>query len=196
MSTSIERTRELLASLTPEQRADLVECLCDAYSAVRESNPHDDPARRSTDAARLVLRMTRSILAVGERPEAVRPRRVQRARGGPGAAVLYAAPTRARPAPPQSAQHSRCPRARQGRKGRLMSGGEYRIEYSIQHAVASGEDFTEVGFGSSGAWNDLDAALYALQSDIQNGAWETETRGHEDTKLTDAELLGQGGEGR
>jgi hypothetical protein len=71
MSTPIERTRVLLANLTPDQRADLVDCLYDTYSAVREGSPYDGRTREGrawTDALNEVLRMTRSILAVGERP--------------------------------------------------------------------------------------------------------------------------------
>lgn len=49
---------------------------------------------------------------------------------------------------------------------------EYRIEYTIQRRTDG--DFEDIGFGSSGAWNGVDAALYAAQSSIQNRAWETE----------------------
>lgn len=49
---------------------------------------------------------------------------------------------------------------------------EFRIEYSLKRSVDDGE-FQEVGFGSSGTWDDLAAALYAVESDIQNQAWET-----------------------
>lgn len=54
-----------------------------------------------------------------------------------------------------------------------MSEREFRIEYTIQ-AIDSGEDWVDVGFGSSGAWDDVGSALYAIQSDIQNRQWETE----------------------
>ena len=50
---------------------------------------------------------------------------------------------------------------------------EYRIEYAIQRSEDGEEDFTEIGFGSSGAWQDIDAASYAMESDIQNRRWET-----------------------
>jgi hypothetical protein len=50
---------------------------------------------------------------------------------------------------------------------------EYRIEYSIQRQEPGEEDFTEIGFGSSGAHVDLDSAAYAVESDVQNGIWET-----------------------
>ena len=51
---------------------------------------------------------------------------------------------------------------------------EYRIEFSIQRAeVETGGDFEEIGFGSSGAWSDLDACAHMVQSAIQGGEWET-----------------------
>jgi len=51
---------------------------------------------------------------------------------------------------------------------------EYRIEFAIQRRLDGEEDFTEIGFGSSGAHSDLDAAVYAIESDVSNGQWETE----------------------
>ncbi|WP_194165016.1 hypothetical protein [Pseudactinotalea sp. HY160] len=59
---------------------------------------------------------------------------------------------------------------------RAMSRGEveYRIEYAIQRRLPGEDDFTEVGFGSSGAWGGVDEALYAAGSDVQNRLWETE----------------------
>lgn len=54
-----------------------------------------------------------------------------------------------------------------------MSAREYRIEYTIQ--VNEGdEEWPEVGFGSSGAWDSVNEALYAVESYIQNQQWETE----------------------
>lgn len=50
---------------------------------------------------------------------------------------------------------------------------EYRIEYTIQ-ATDANDDWVDVGFGSSSAWSSIDAALYAVQSEIQNQGWETE----------------------
>ena len=53
---------------------------------------------------------------------------------------------------------------------------EYRIDYSIQRRDDDADDeFVEIGFGSSGFWGDIYAALYAIQSDIQNYQWETDT---------------------
>ena len=50
---------------------------------------------------------------------------------------------------------------------------EYRIEFSITRRVGDEDDFTEIGFGSSGAWERIDAALYAAESAIQRREWET-----------------------
>ncbi|MFI2663235.1 hypothetical protein [Micromonospora carbonacea] len=51
---------------------------------------------------------------------------------------------------------------------------EYRINYTIERRLPEEADFTEIGFGSSGTWSDVDAALYSAQSDIENRQWETE----------------------
>lgn len=51
---------------------------------------------------------------------------------------------------------------------------EYRIEFVIQRAGKDGDDFEEIGFGSSGAWRDLDQCAHMLTSAVQNGVWETE----------------------
>lgn len=51
---------------------------------------------------------------------------------------------------------------------------DYRIEYTILRADDDSDDFEEIGFGASGTWSDVDAALYAIQSDVQNRSWETE----------------------
>lgn len=51
---------------------------------------------------------------------------------------------------------------------------EYRIEYSIQRRLPDEDDFTEIGFGSSGAHDDLDGCTYAIDSEVSNGQWETE----------------------
>lgn len=49
---------------------------------------------------------------------------------------------------------------------------EYRINYVIERRQAGAGDFAEVGFGSSGDSDDIESALYAVQSDIQNQQWE------------------------
>lgn len=51
---------------------------------------------------------------------------------------------------------------------------EYRIEFSVKRRCDGEEDFTEIGFGSSGAWSDVDAAGYAAETLIQRREWETE----------------------
>ncbi|HEY3683454.1 MAG TPA: hypothetical protein VGL93_10465 [Streptosporangiaceae bacterium] len=56
---------------------------------------------------------------------------------------------------------------------------EYRIEFTIQHREDDEEDFTEIGFGSSGACSDLDSCTYSITSAVTNGEWETE-RDHPD----------------
>ena len=50
---------------------------------------------------------------------------------------------------------------------------EYRIDYTITRRKPGDEDFEEVGFGSSGAWENIAAASYAMESDIENRQWET-----------------------
>ena len=50
---------------------------------------------------------------------------------------------------------------------------DYDITYSIRQAHEDG-GYVEIGFGASGHWPSIDAALYAVQSDIQNKQWETE----------------------
>lgn len=51
---------------------------------------------------------------------------------------------------------------------------EYRVEFSITRRQDGEGDFTEIGFGSSGAWDGVDAAVYAVESMIQNREWENE----------------------
>ena len=51
---------------------------------------------------------------------------------------------------------------------------EFRIEYTIQRMDEGDEDFIDIGFGSSGGWSTINAASYAVESDIQNRSWETE----------------------
>lgn len=45
------------------------------------------------------------------------------------------------------------------------------ITYSIRR-LRDGEP-TEVGFGSSGEWDDVTSALHAMSSDVQCRLWET-----------------------
>lgn len=66
-----------------------------------------------------------------------------------------------------------------------MSKFEFRIEYTIQRSD-DGEEYTDIGFGSSGAWRNIDAALHAADTDIQRRSWET-TAGMPEPE--DAELV-------
>lgn len=54
-----------------------------------------------------------------------------------------------------------------------MSDIEYRIEFQIQRCT-NGADFEEIGFGSSGAWDDVDTAAHMLASAVQSREWETD----------------------
>jgi hypothetical protein len=50
---------------------------------------------------------------------------------------------------------------------------DYRIEFSIQRRGEDEEDFTEIGFGSSGSWSDVDQAAHIAESMIVTREWET-----------------------
>lgn len=51
---------------------------------------------------------------------------------------------------------------------------EYRIEFAIQRCSDDGSgDFTEIGFGSSGTWSDVDQAAHIVESMIATREWET-----------------------
>lgn len=52
--------------------------------------------------------------------------------------------------------------------------GEYRIVFQIQRQLDGEDDFTEIGFGSSGAWGSVEQACHIVGSLIDNGNWETE----------------------
>lgn len=61
---------------------------------------------------------------------------------------------------------------------------QYRVEYTI---LASEDGFAteqEVGFGSSGTWNTVDACAHMVESDLQNGTWERPTESRTDVRLT------------
>lgn len=51
---------------------------------------------------------------------------------------------------------------------------EYRIEYQIQRREEGEEDFTEIGFGSSGGWSTVAQAEHMMGSAIECREWETE----------------------
>lgn len=50
---------------------------------------------------------------------------------------------------------------------------EYRIEFSITRRLPGEDDFTEIGFGSSGAWSSVDQAEHMMGSAISSREWET-----------------------
>jgi hypothetical protein len=50
---------------------------------------------------------------------------------------------------------------------------EYRVEYVIQRRQDGDDDFTEIGFGSSGAWASVVQAGYMVETALQFGEWET-----------------------
>lgn len=52
---------------------------------------------------------------------------------------------------------------------------EYRVEFQITRRQDGEDDFTEVGFGSSGAWDHVDQAAHMAVSAVQNREWDTET---------------------
>ena len=52
-------------------------------------------------------------------------------------------------------------------------GTEYRIDFTITRRRDGDADFTEVGFGSTGAWATVAAAEFEAGSIIQNRMWET-----------------------
>ncbi len=74
----------------------------------------------------------------------------------------------------RNAAEVECPRCLEAIEAKATE-YEYRIEYAIQRKRVGDDifEFVEIGFGSSGHESDIDAALYAVQSDIQNRQWET-----------------------
>ena len=53
---------------------------------------------------------------------------------------------------------------------------DYRIDFTITRRKPGEDDFTEIGFGSSGAWSSPEHAAEMLAGDVQNGRWETSDR--------------------
>lgn len=49
----------------------------------------------------------------------------------------------------------------------------YRIEFSVQRQSRDGDDFEEIGFGSSLSHCDLRQCSLDVDAAIQNRAWET-----------------------
>jgi hypothetical protein len=52
---------------------------------------------------------------------------------------------------------------------------EYRIDFTITRRREGEDDFTEIGFGSSGAWGDPAQAAHILESSVEHFEWETST---------------------
>jgi len=50
---------------------------------------------------------------------------------------------------------------------------EYRVEFTIQRRLDGDDDFTDVGFGSSGAWDSVAAANFSASTAIECREWET-----------------------
>lgn len=67
---------------------------------------------------------------------------------------------------------------------------EYRIEFSIQGRGPDDDDFSEIGFGSSGSWDSVDQAAHIVNSMAQNWEWET-TPGMPEPKSIDPGLIAE-----
>ena len=63
---------------------------------------------------------------------------------------------------------------------------DYRIEFAIQRRDSGDDDFTEIGFGSSGSWGSVNQAAHIVESMVQAREWETEP-GAPDPDSVDAE---------
>jgi hypothetical protein len=50
---------------------------------------------------------------------------------------------------------------------------DYRIDFTITRRKSGEDDFTEIGFGSSGAWATPEHAAEMIATDLQHGTWET-----------------------
>jgi hypothetical protein len=50
---------------------------------------------------------------------------------------------------------------------------DYRIDFTITRRRDGEDDFTEIGFGSSGAWSDPAQAAEMLAADVEHFQWET-----------------------
>lgn len=67
---------------------------------------------------------------------------------------------------------------------------DYEITYSLRRRQPDDDDYTEIGFGSSGGWSSPEVCAYAVGSDIQNYRWETE-RGMPDPHEIRADIEGE-----
>jgi len=50
---------------------------------------------------------------------------------------------------------------------------EYRVDFTITRLEDGDEDFTEIGFGSSGAWATPAQAAEMLAAGVEHYEWET-----------------------
>lgn len=50
----------------------------------------------------------------------------------------------------------------------------YRIEFQVQRRRPGEEDFTEIGFASSGGWGTPAEAAHMVSSAVDNYEWETQ----------------------
>lgn len=50
---------------------------------------------------------------------------------------------------------------------------DYRIDFTITRRKPGEDDFSEIGFGSSGAWDSPEQAADMIGADLQHGTWET-----------------------
>ncbi len=55
-----------------------------------------------------------------------------------------------------------------------MTDSEYRIDFTITRRQGNEDDFTEIGFGSSGARKNLYDCAHSLEYAVAHGEWETE----------------------
>lgn len=51
---------------------------------------------------------------------------------------------------------------------------DYEVIYTLRRRLPGEEDFSDIGFGTSGMWSSPDECAHMVTSDIQNNAWETE----------------------
>ena len=51
--------------------------------------------------------------------------------------------------------------------------GDYRIDFTITYRGPDGDDFKEIGFGSSAGRESVNAAAGDVEAIVQNRIWET-----------------------
>lgn len=51
---------------------------------------------------------------------------------------------------------------------------DYEIVYTLRRRLPGDEDFSEIGFGTSGMWSTPGECAHMLSSDVQNYGWEVE----------------------